>query len=205
MTTDSDSAADLRVNTFSDFVVVSCKATEGGLDLLLFVVWSVARDWLSKGYLSRGGITKGQVIHIGGDDKTSGLVFGPAFIEAYLIEQDVADFPRVLLSKAVRADVKEFKRNGDKTISAIKKLVVRCADGPASIDLFAHLRKTGFKFLGENHADEAEQFRKALTDQMEHSVDVPKWHRKTTWLIECFNEAVKTTAYADKTISVHED
>lgn len=197
-----DSFTDLRVNSFSDFVVASTQANERGLDLLLFVVWCVARDWLSKGYLSRGGITKGSVIHVGGTELKPGLVFGPAFIDAYLLEQEVADFPRVVLSKQVRADVRQFRRDGKNTIEAIDKLITKCDDGPFAVDLFGHLRRSGFQFLGKSHTAEAEQFHQTLKDQLEHGADIPKWHRKSAWLIEQFNDAVRSTSYADKTITI---
>lgn len=196
-------ALDLRVNTFSDFVVISCRDTPQGLDMLCFAVWCVARDWLSKGYLSRGGIAKGSVIHEGGKDGRPGLVFGPAFIEAYQLEQEVAEYPRVVLSKDVRQDVRHWQTNGGGTIQAVKKLVARCEDGPMCIDLFAHLRRGGFSFLGLDHRSEAGQFAATLHTHLEQGADVPRWHRKTMWLIEQFNEAVTRTAYADLTVQAH--
>lgn len=196
-------APDLRVNTFSDFVVISSEDTEQGLDVLCFAVWCVARDWLSKGYLCRGGITKGKVMHIGGENGKPGLVFGPAFVEAYQLEQDVADFPRVVLSKDVRHAAVQCQKDGSQTIEAVKKLVLRCGDGPMCIDLFAHLRPSGFLFLGQGHRDEAVQFQQTLLGHLDHGADVPRWHRKTMWLIERFNEAVNRTIYADLTIQPH--
>jgi hypothetical protein len=198
-----DDALDLRVNTFSDFVVISCRDTPQGLDMLCFAVWCVARDWLSKGYLSRGGIAKGSVIHEGGKEGKPGLVFGPAFIEAYQLEQDVAEYPRVVLSKDVRQDVRHWQANGGGAIEAVKKLVARCEDGPMCIDLFAHLRRHGFSFLGVDHRLEAGQFAQTLHTHLEQGADVPRWHRKTKWLIEQFNEAVTRTVYADLTIQPH--
>lgn len=198
------SSSDLRVNTFSDFVVISCHATEAGLDLLIFVVWCVVRDWLSKGYLSRGGIAKGPVIHVGGDKNSPGMVFGPAFIDAYTLEQEVADFPRVVFSKAVRADLAEYRANGQETIQAIKKLVSKCNDGPTCIDTFGHLRRDGFEFLGNDHREEAMQFHKTLTQQIDHGADMPRWYRKTVWLVSQFNEAVAGTDYAGRTVRIDE-
>lgn len=198
------SSSDLRVNTFSDFVVISCHATEAGLDLLIFVVWCVVRDWLSKGYLSRGGVAKGPVIHVGGDANSPGMVFGPAFIDAYTLEQEVADYPRVVFSKSVRADIKNLRENGQDPIRAIKKLVVRCDDGPMSIDTFGHLRRNGFEFLGNDHKDEAMQFSRTLLQQVDHGADVPRWYRKTAWLVTQFNDAVSGTDYAGRTVRMDE-
>lgn len=93
--------ADLRVHTFSDFVVASCRKTDLGLCLLLFLCWHVTSDWLSKSFLSRGGITIGKVIHRISEGNAP-LVFGPAFVQAYTLESEVADYPRIVLSKEVR-------------------------------------------------------------------------------------------------------
>lgn len=194
------SDSDLKVTTFSDFVVISTQTSEAGLDLLIFVVWCVIRDWLSKGYLSRGGITRGNVIHHSSLGTKPGLIFGPAFIEAYVLEQEVADYPRVVFSKDVRSDLNTYQKDEQRTISAIKTLVHRCSDGPQCIDNFGHLRKDGFSFIGDTHEEEALQFNKALLSQLDYGADMPKWYRKTYWLVEKFNEAIRNTAYADKTI-----
>lgn len=193
-------AHDLRVNTFSDFVVISCAGTAQGLDALCFVVWCVARDWLSKGYLSRGGIAKGKVIHLGGTQDRPGLVFGPAFLDAYQLETEVADFPRVVLSKEVRKDVKRYRTAGATTKLAIDKLLATCSDGPMCIDVFAHLKNDGFSFLGLDQRPEAKQFAETLFAQLDHGADVPRWHRKTKWLIDKFNSAIVRTTYADLAI-----
>jgi hypothetical protein len=194
--------ADLRVNSFSDFVVVSSLATKSGFNLLLFVIWCVARDWLSKGYLCRGGIAKGSVIHIGGTNGNPGMVFGPAFIEAYQLEQDIADFPRIVLSKSVRVDAGDFRPDTKNEFSIFGKLITKCNDGPMCIDLFAHLRRNGFDFLGTEHPVEAKQFQATLKAQLDHGADIPKWHRKTSWLVNCFNEAITDTDYAGKKVNI---
>lgn len=196
------SDSDLRVNTFSDFVVISSKSTEAGLDLLIFAVWCVTRDWLSKGYLSRGGIAKGPVIHAEAEGKTPGLVFGPAFIDAYAHEQEVADFPRVVFTKEVRTDLVQYRKDGNNTIAAIKTLVTKCQDGPMSIDMFGHLRRNGFEFLGKDHKEEAVQFQRTLVNQLEHGADLPRWYRKTIWLVQRFNEAISDTDYAGKKVQI---
>jgi hypothetical protein len=191
----NSSETDLRVHTFSDFAVVSCRKTEVGLALLIFIAWRVSSDWLSKKYLSRGAIVRGPVLHRAGATGRPVLVFGPAFIEAYTLESQVADYPRVMLSTAVRRDFKDGKDNG--SISTVQKLVGRCPDGPSCIDLFAHLRKAGFSFLGNQHRLEAQQFSEALDLHLEQAADTPNWYRKARWLAERFNLAIKETAYAD--------
>lgn len=195
--------ADLKMNTFSDFVVVSSSPCSIGLEMLLFVVARVSQDWLSKGYLSRGGITKGSVVHVGSNESRP-LVFGPAFVEAYLLEQEVADYPRIILSRSLRKDIEHYKRDADDLTKDFYKLANKCKDGPMCIDLFAHLRRDGFSFLGDDHSTEAGQFHNTLKSELDNSSDKPKWHRKTAWLVDQFNSAIHKTKYADKSIDIHE-
>ncbi len=192
---------DFRINTFSDFVVVSAAATAVGMEILIFVVARIAQDWLSKGYLCRGGITKGKVIHRDNGHLDKPMVFGPAFVGAYTLEQEVADYPRIVLSKEVRKDYEAFKKKPNSDISKdFYKLVTKCDDGPLCIDFFAHLRKNGFEFLGKDHTLEAEQFHQTLAYELDHGSDHPKWYRKTAWLVNMFNKAIDRTKYAHQTI-----
>lgn len=194
---------DFRINTFSDFVVVSAAASHVGLEILLFVVARIAQDWLSKGYLCRGGISKGQVIHRGNGADDKPMVFGPAFVSAYMLEQEVADYPRIILSKEVRKDYESFKKDSSDFSKDFYKLVTKCDDGPLCIDFFAHLRKNGFDFLGKDQLEEAKQFHDTLVHELEHGSDHPKWYRKTAWLVAMFNKAIDKTRYADRTIDQH--
>jgi hypothetical protein len=193
---------DLRLNTFSDFVVISSKPTPGGLDALVFAVWFVVTEWLSKGYISRGGISRGKVVHRGYEEGKSPIVFGPAFVSAYTLEQEIADYPRVVLSKEVRLVYSVIKQNGEGTIHALQKLIRQHDDGPHWIDIFGHIRKNGFDKLAEDVGDEAQQFADALKHQLDEGADNPKLYRKTRWLVDRFNEAIISTRYEGLKISL---
>jgi hypothetical protein len=193
---------DLRLNTFSDFVIISSNPTPPGLDALIFAVWSVITEWLSKGYISRGGISKGKIVHRYYEDGRAPIVFGPAFISAYLLETEIADYPRVVLSKDVRLIYSEIKQNGEGTIRALQKLVRQHDDGPHWIDIFGHIRKDGFDKLAQDMRTEAEQYARTLKQHLDEGSDNPKLYRKTRWLVERFNEAIISTTYADLEISL---
>ena len=194
---------DLRFNTFSDFVVFSCAETPEGLDLLIFLVWGLMRDWLSKRYVSRGAVTKGQVMHRSGQGDTPGMVFGPAFVEAYLLEQEVADYPRVVLSKEVRKDCERFRRErSSDELRAIHQLIRQCEDGPYGIDLFAHFRSAGFKYVTDDHSLEAKLFGEQLCATLNEEADVPRIYRKLKWLVQQFNGAVEGTVYSGNKVEL---
>jgi hypothetical protein len=82
---------------FSDSFVVSMKVDESGFPataLVAYVIFHIC-GMLSNGILVRGGIAVGDAYH------RNGIVFGPAMNEAYKIENELAIYPRVVLSDAV--------------------------------------------------------------------------------------------------------
>ena len=85
-----------QVTAFSDSIVISYDATMpgGGFHVLMDLVY-ICNDLLGIGILVRGGVTVGRLIH----DKQ--ICFGPAMVEAYLMESKKADFPRILIDRKV--------------------------------------------------------------------------------------------------------
>ena len=91
------------ITTFSDHIVASYPTarliakdenealTLAFLDVTHFVA-KVAAAALLHGFLIRGGLAYGPLFH------TSGVVFGPAMIEAYQLESRTAVYPRVVIS-----------------------------------------------------------------------------------------------------------
>ena len=199
---ESDST-DLRVHTFSDFVVASTHKNEFGLCLLLFLCWHIASDWLSKSFLCRGGITIGKVLHRISDGNAP-LVFGPAFVQAYTLESEIADFPRIVLSKEVRQHYRAIVGSNSPMPPAVrnvaKMLIQKCDDGPWSIDTFCHLRKNGLSGLGNEHDTEARQFHEALKGHLDDATDTPHFYRKVRWLVDRFNGAIDKSRYAGNSI-----
>lgn len=186
--TDNPLEAELRVHTFSDFVVASTKPTHIGLAILTYVIWSQSVNWLSNSLLCRGAITKGHVLHRPGNGSPP-MVFGPAFVEAYQLESTIADFPRVILSRPVREDWVSYS-NDQKLGSKLPLLVEKCTDGPSCIDLFCHVKPNGFNLVNEDQPKEFDQMRTALMTHLDETAENPEHHRKIQWLARKFNAAV---------------
>jgi hypothetical protein len=95
--TDDDGFSDTKVITyFSDSIVISYEFSEPSqlyhtLNDLLFVSFELA----NKGYLIRGGVSIGKLIH------TNELIFGPALVKAYELESKKAIYPRILVEQYV--------------------------------------------------------------------------------------------------------
>ena len=86
----------------SDAVAISTLATGGGLVRLFQVIEALAVDLLKEGYFIRGALTKGTLYH---DDTTA---FGEALIRTYELENTVARYPRVMITRDVMADINRF-------------------------------------------------------------------------------------------------
>ncbi|MBZ4038069.1 hypothetical protein [Novilysobacter selenitireducens] len=81
-----------QVTQFSDCVVVSylTKQSSAVFDILL-TVSLLQKELASQGFLVRGGITAGDLIHDGH------MAFGPALVEAHRMESELASVPRILV------------------------------------------------------------------------------------------------------------
>jgi len=90
--THSKSVFNYRV--FSDNLVVATNAdSTHALYSLSFVAYILQREFIDKGVMCRGAITKGQ-LHINQE-----FVFGSGLIRAYELEDMVAYYPRIILDR----------------------------------------------------------------------------------------------------------
>lgn len=89
-----------EVSSFSDHVVVSiCDRAEddatvfaGYLEFIILTIAKICDLALLSGFLVRGGMSHGDIIH------EKNVVFGRALVEAIDIEENIAFYPRILLS-----------------------------------------------------------------------------------------------------------
>lgn len=186
--TEDPTEADLRVHTFSDFVVASTKPNHVGLAILTYMIWSQSVNWLSDSLLCRGAISKGQVLHRAGNGSPP-MVFGPAFVEAYQLESTISDFPRIIFSRSVREDWVFYSEKGQLG-ERIPLLVEKCNDGPSCIDIFCHMKRNGFDLVNQDQPKEFSQIRSALISHLDDTAENPSHYRKIQWLGRRFNDAI---------------
>ena len=87
--------ADFKSSTISDAIALSSSLTPGGLQHLFNSIEHLARGLLDLGYFVRCAIVKDRLFH---DDK---MVLGAGLVRAYLLENTVAKYPRVVVTKDV--------------------------------------------------------------------------------------------------------
>lgn len=136
------SAADARMTSFSDCVVLSYVPTPGAAFRALWDAAFLGHVMLRAGYLPRGAITIGRMYH---DDV---VVYGGALVEATDLEKHTVITPRILVADSVMVLVRE-------------DLVLRGEDGqesdyvrPSEAGPHVHILGTQWSFLQKEREQE---------------------------------------------------
>ena len=129
---DAELSKSQRITTFSDSVVLSYAVDEeSAVFYLLTDVTFAIIDLAIKGFIVRGAITLGKLIH------TNKYLVGPAMIHAYELESKVAKYPRVLVdTKLVSVARKAHARHHTSHHEAryVSEFLTKDTDGHRFID-----------------------------------------------------------------------
>ena len=124
----------LQVTQFSDSIFISFTYGETGCALsLLQQICKTQRGLLMKGFLCRGGISYGKAIH------TGKYMFGPAVNSAYMLESNVAVYPRIVIDVEAIKLLHEFpdeifKRYEDVNSKYVDHCLLKDGDGFFYVD-----------------------------------------------------------------------
>ena len=174
---------EVRYTAFSDSVVISGPDDDFGLYAVAEGARMLGKNLLFQGILCRGGITVGFLHH------SSDKVFGQGLIDAYLIESQTANYPRVVVDAKLVDRFSAFSSEwGD------LEMLRQDFDGIWHIDLFGPV--TWIHDKGRENLKERKILMGKLYDGLcAHIVtsypDRPMQNRmKTNWLTSYFNEYV---------------
>ena len=178
-------ADDFHFQSFSDSIVASSPANPAGLAYLMYAVWELAYNLLSSGLLVRGSIAKGKLHH------TEDVMFGPAFLEAYRNEREIAKYPRIVLTRAVHKDALANTRSDAPPI-------VLSDDGPPYIDILhwiaeLNLVTKGPRRINQRQVKIALRWHKSLQQQLDESIYEPRHFEKLRWFAIYWNGKVGFT------------
>lgn len=188
---------DDRFHTFSDCIIISVKPDPLEIGLLVYTIFKVCRRLLQAGFISRGGVSIGDLFHRTDADKSGApMVFGPAFLDAYALESTHAEGARVILQKTLVKKIMEFKRdNPTARLTKFFTAHIKIADdGPSFIDLFADFPGNCFYDQSLDVSSEIDTIRKRLCEALEDAADKPTQFRKNAMLAREFNAAVQAAA-----------
>nr|WP_279077498.1 hypothetical protein [Hafnia alvei] len=185
----SGSTETKKISIFSDCLVVSFAIDQPGgvFSTLLEIKWLIM-TLISKKILCRGAVSIGKFIH------TDNYLFGPALVEAYMLESKAAMYPRVILDNTVieaGAQNRNENHNFTEEQEYVQSLLEQDSDGMFYIDYFFKAQtdlddpKHDFPDYIDNLAD---IIRKGLMGSSHHSkADI---RVKYSWMRERFNNMV---------------
>lgn len=171
-----------RLSTFSDCLAISTEASEKGLMNLLFHLRAIAFRLLVLGYLLRGGIVEGFVYH------ENGRIVGPALVDAYKLEKNIAKFPRIIVDTDIVADARQWAQ----PLSTIfDQLTRKDDDGHRFVHYlwaFRMLADNGNGFVGD-WGKQVGKISNFLKSEKERLAAQPEHLTKILWLEKYFEWA----------------
>lgn len=129
-----------NISIFSDCIVISFPYDAPSQTFFILDKLSILTAQLlwKYGILCRGGLALGKLIH------TNEFLFGPALVEAYLLESKAAMYPRIIIDNSVLIEVSKYSsvdNTPEKEIKEIKNyLLLKDSDGMYYIDYFKKIR-----------------------------------------------------------------
>jgi len=175
-----------QITHFSDCIVASANTDLMGRDWLVSTLGFLTRVLVQQGFLLRGGFTVGPLYH------KDAIVFGPAFLRAYELEQ-LAVHPRVILEPELAAMWGQGDRYLDKDGSEIgrSKTWRFTSDGIAFFDFLQPFPAI------PGHAPSSELLQRTLGPTRDTIVSTLRAHAtnervkpKYVWLAEYFNDVL---------------
>jgi hypothetical protein len=160
LTDGDDSAAedgDVHAAHFSDTFVLSAPPEEGAITILLSYVRSLCSVLLKAGHYTRGAIVRGALFH------RHDVIFGPALVEAYLLEKNCAKYPRIV----VTPEAEHCLRSNQDTFVAVDR------DGAHFLDFLCALE----------HPDELPRIREVVLEKLAQEVDRLELKDKNDWML----------------------
>jgi hypothetical protein len=181
---DAHERVDLKFQSISDAVCISTACSMGGIAELFTSLRQLNLQLLEQGMFARGAVVRGQLYH---DDE---MVFGDALVQAYLLERDVARFPRIVVSGRVADEIFEAAK---KLPLNFGDMVRQSDDGPHFVHLFKYL-VIGLNVLAPDKELQRVNMCNRIAEQVQARFDAsrdnPSHFEKVRWFAQYWNESI---------------
>ncbi len=176
----------VEVTTFSDSAVISYPAERDNLLYLILVLIHMQLDLALDGVLLRGGLTIGELYHDGN------VVYGPAMNMAYMIESQVAVYPRIIVDNSAIEQYCKYAAGDEYDLNDINSLLRKDADGFFFVDMLNQDQE--MNDAGTEYYEWLCVLKQIIEKGLEHMSIMVRM--KYQWLQEYFNSVVTDdTAY----------
>jgi hypothetical protein len=122
-------------------------------------------------------------------------VFGPAFLNAYALERDIADFPRIIADQATH-EAYEANPVPDKWDKFTRPALRHDEDGPVFVDVLASHRILEGD-IPERVLINGRAIRASIQNHLNNSIYTPAHYKKARWMALYWN-AVRELTYFDQ-------
>jgi hypothetical protein len=177
--------SDLKAQSISDALCLSAANSPAGLAHLMYNLEALVLRLLEEGFFVRGAIVKGQLYH------DSQMAFGEALVRAYRLEQDVARYPRVMITSGVAKDIIAFIERR-RLSSLFVDTVWQADDGPYYLHVLdlieAHLTNVSECQL---HIMRYNRMARQIQRRLDETLDNPKHFEKVQWFAEYWNRTIE--------------
>lgn len=179
--TANDGEEDKEVTVFSDSIVISYPVKlPGSVFWLLLDIIHIQLEMARKGILMRGGVAVGQLCHI---DK---IVYGPAMVEAFELENKTAIYPRVIISEQVFRTAIQYPGNSPmEDLELIGDLVKQDLDGLWYVDFLRQREEVDYEY---DYFKALHTVKKLIEDEIKLNETKTDVRMKYEWLKSYFNQ-----------------
>jgi hypothetical protein len=175
--------SDLKAQSISDALCLSAGCSPAGLGHLFHNLEELSRHLLKDAFFIRGAVVKGMLYH---DDK---IAFGDALVRAYRLEQDVARYARIMVTRDVAADVERYLNDFD--FGELLDSLKQADDGPYFLHVLSLweviFRVENKPLHRQPYVDECNQIGAQIKRRFDESVDNPRHFEKVQWFAKYWN------------------
>ena len=159
-----------QTTSFSDLIIISISLEDiDYMDSEIYDVFYLLLNAMLKGFLLRGAIVYGKLIH------TKEVIFGPGLIDAYNREKTIAKYPRVIIDDVIVSDLKDLPSKS-KFARSCERIISRDFDGIYYLDFLKSAREEVDNFR------EYALFLSSFCDILLNMMDNPSLNEKYLWL-----------------------
>ncbi len=184
-----DLSGKTNITSFSDSIVVSVKVDDNVNEMASTLIANLAyigTVLLEKGILFRGGLTIGNIIH-----NDNGTVFGQGLIDAYMLENKSAKYPRIILSDKFIKELKypiDSKRNR----YPYHQYLIRYDDGCVGFNqlIYYQVIESWIEMKPNLLKESLEKVRRVIISGLDSSFEKQEVFEKYKWLKEQYNKLI---------------